>query len=112
MKARIDTKAKTLAIEEEVSMDDLMKFAKFVGGDNWKEWKVQTNVRLGFTSSPVIVNPWITPRPYWYEGAYCGSTIDACGSLLTTSAGAMGTIGATHAQSAAHIHYVDFQTNN
>ena len=67
MKARIDTIAKTVAIEEAVNIDELVKFIKALFPDNWKEWKVETNVKFDFVS-PIIVerypsHPW---GPYWY----------------------------------------------
>ncbi len=110
MKARIDTKAKTIAIEESVSMDDLLKFAKFVGGDDWKAWKVETNVKFEITSSPIVIreygNPW--PTPYWY----CGSTptLVADGGTLIGS-GTCGVSNAGEALNNNNITFVDFQNN-
>lgn len=114
MKARIDTKAKTIAIEESVSMDDLLKFAKFVGGDDWKAWKVETNVKFEVTSSPIVIreyrNPW--RQSYWY-----GSTIN-CGTTPTLVADGGTLIGSgTRATSSAgealnnNITFADFQNN-
>jgi len=76
MKARIDSKAKTIAIEESVPMDELLKFVKFIAPDDWKTWKVETNVKFEFTSTPIVIHDYSRPwtHPYWYNPAY-GSTI-------------------------------------
>lgn len=69
MKARIDTIAKTIAIDEPIALDELVKFVKALFPENWKEWKVDTNVKLEWHSSPIVIDrypsrPW---GPYWYE---------------------------------------------
>lgn len=108
MKARIDTKAKTIAIEESVSMEDLLKFAKFVGGDDWKAWKIETNVKFEIASSPIVIreygNPW--HGPYWY-----GTGNQPINCLVTNADGtsANQTIGAEHTQNS--VTFMDFQNN-
>lgn len=101
MKARIDTKAKTLAIEDPVSMDDLLKFVKFVAGDEWKSWKVETNVKFEITSSPIIIRDYSRPwtQPYWYRDA------------ITSVDGA--TVSVPSGQSInSNVAYLDFQPTN
>lgn len=70
MKARIDTKLKTIAIDEPIALDELLKFVKALFPGEWKEWKVGTNVTIEMKSPPIIVErypsqPW---GPYWYAG--------------------------------------------
>lgn len=90
MKARIDSKAKTIAIEESVPMDELLKFVKFIAPDDWKTWKVETNVKFEFTSTPIVIHDYSRPwtQPYWYGTAY-GTPIP-CGSRTTLAANGVG----------------------
>ena len=79
MIARIDSKDKTIAIEEQVTIDELVKFLKFVDPTGWKEWKVNTNVKFEITSAPIVIREYpspyipIYPPPYpnqpWYSSA-------------------------------------------
>ena len=69
MKARIDTKLKTIAIDEPIALEELVKFMKALFPDEWKEWKVDTNVKVEFGPSPIVIEryptrPW---GPYWYD---------------------------------------------
>lgn len=102
MKARIDTKAKTLAIEEAVSMDDLLKFVKFVAGDDWKAWKVETNVKFEVTSSPIIIRDYSRPwtNPYWY------------GDTITSVGGATMSVPQGQCASMNTVSFLDFQPTN
>lgn len=68
MKVRIDTKLKTIAIDEPIALDELVKFVKALFPDDWKEWKLDTNVKIEVQSTPIWVDrypayPW---GPYWY----------------------------------------------
>ena len=77
MKARIDTNLKTIAIDEPIALDELLKFVKALFPDEWKEWKVDTNVTIEMKSQPIIVEryphqPW---GPYWYGGGAALSDI-------------------------------------
>lgn len=113
MKARIDTKAKTLAIEEAVSMDDLLKFVKFVAGDDWKAWKVETNVKFEVTSSPIIIRDYSRPwtQPYWYGtgGAYSGAP---CGGLTTNADDTTMSVPQGQCASMSTVSFLDFQPTN
>ncbi len=69
MKARIDTIAKTIAIDEPIALDELVNFVKALFPANWKEWKVDTNVKLEWHSSPIVIDrypsrPW---EAYWQD---------------------------------------------
>lgn len=69
MKARIDTAAKTIAIDEAITLDELVKFVKALFPENWKEWKVDPRVTIEIASPTIVVErhpsqPW---GPYWYE---------------------------------------------
>lgn len=85
MIARVDSKDKTIAIEEQVTIDELVKFLKFVDPTGWKQWKVNTNVKFEITSTPIVIRereypynpPWPTypsvPGPFWYGAGICQS---------------------------------------
>lgn len=79
MIARIDSKDKTIAIEEQVTADELIKFLKFIDPTGWKQWKVNTNVKFEITSTPIVIrerdypympsypaNPPYPNQPFWY----------------------------------------------
>lgn len=72
MKVRIDTKAKTIAIEEAVNIDQLLKLVKGLFPDNWKEWKLETNVKFEMPAAPIIIRE-REVRPYWYGGGICAT---------------------------------------
>lgn len=93
MKVRIDTQAKTIAIEEAVTFDELHKLLKSLFPADYKQWKVETNVKFEITSSPIVVHPF---RPYWenpfyYGGGWCGTggttleAVSACGTVTTNA---------------------------
>lgn len=92
MKAKIDTIAKTISIDEPMILDALNKFVKALFPNDWKEWKVDTNVKIEMSSPPIIVDRW-HPRPwndYWYATPHPGyTTTDGpitvlCGSSTVT----------------------------
>ncbi len=77
MKARIDTNLKTIAIDEPIALDELVKFVQALFPDEWQKWKVDTNVTVKWESNPIIVDryprqPW---GPYWYGGGTALSDI-------------------------------------
>lgn len=68
MKAKIDTAAKTIAIEQAMPMGELVKFLQALFPDEWEQWKIETNVKIEWSSPPIIIDrypsqPW---GPYWY----------------------------------------------
>lgn len=87
MKARIDSKAKTIAIEEPVLMDELLKFVKFIAPNDWKTWKVETNVKFEFTSNPIVIHDYSRPwhYPYYYGTTPCGPTLTGESGTLTVN---------------------------
>lgn len=68
MVARIDSKDKTIAIEEQVTIDELVKFLKFVDPTGWKQWKVNTNVKFEITSTPIVIREREYPITYMSTG--------------------------------------------
>lgn len=113
MKARIDTKAKTIAIEETVSMDDLLKFVKFVAGDDWKAWKVETNVKFEVTSLPIIIRDYSRPwtNPYWYGlgETYSGAS---SGGVVSNAEGTTMSVPQGQGTSMNTVSFLDFQPTN
>lgn len=98
MKARIDDKAKTIAIEESISMEELLKFVKFIAPNDWKTWKVETNVKFEFSGNPIVIHdysrPWRSPFYYGsvYDSTLCGgTTVAANGIGLDSTTAAIGT---------------------
>lgn len=84
MKVRIDTKAKTIAIEEAVMFDELHKLLKSLFPADYKQWKVDTNMKFEINSAPIVIRK---VRPYWenrfwYGGGWCGTS----GGTVTTNA--------------------------
>ena len=64
MKIQIDTKAKTLKVESDINLNELMEGIKvlFPRGE-WKEYKLLTNVVINNWCDPIIINP-IQIEPY------------------------------------------------
>jgi len=79
MKIQIDTKEKTLAVEENVNLDEFMKAVrKLFPNNEWKKYELKTQTIVNWTN-PIIYEryPW---RPYpWYEITY-----DSTGSAIET----------------------------
>lgn len=83
MKARIDTNLKTIAIEEAVTLDELNKFVKALFPDDWKAWKVETNVKFEFKTTPIYVERY---RPWW-EVQPVYNTFTTCDADIIVTAG-------------------------
>lgn len=114
MRIRIDTKAKTIAIEETVTFDELHKMLKSLFPEDYKEWKVETNVKFEVASAPIIYreyhpyHPYRPYRPYWenpfyYGSAWCGTT--AGGICETQAAGGSSSVSDNLSSNVAFLDY-------
>ena len=69
MKLQLDTKAKTIKVEEDINLDELFEALRKIFPDGeWKEYKLQTNVEFKW-SDPIVI-PWkpyipYNPYPWW-----------------------------------------------
>ena len=74
MKIQLDTKEKTIRIEEKVNAEELFKtLKKLLPNDEWKGFTLEVNSQIIWTD-PIIINPYIPINPYpWYNPTYiCG----------------------------------------
>jgi len=64
MKIQIDTKVKTLKVEDDINLNELIEGVKllFPHGE-WKEYKLLTNVIINNWHEPIVINP-IKVEPY------------------------------------------------
>lgn len=76
MKVQIDTDAKTIKLENEVSIGKLIEFLERLNIDtDWKEYKLLTNTVIKWNEYPTIIyrdyhypyNPY--GRPYWVNNS-------------------------------------------
>lgn len=79
MKIKIDTTAKTIAIEEAVNIDQLIRLVKGLFPDDWRQWKLETNVKFEMPAAPIIIREReVRPyweNPFWYGSGTCGTSI-------------------------------------
>ena len=88
MKLQLDTKNKTVKVEENVNLEEFLKvMKKMFLGDTWKEFTLETNTIINY--SPWI--PWYYEYPFrtktdnlypWYEYTTGGIDLDT-GRIFT-----------------------------
>lgn len=94
MKIQLDTTAKTIKVEDEVNLGELMETIQKILPDNWKEFKVMPSVITNW-SNPIYIDRWHPSPWYHYQNqypfqVYCGDRgstaglID-CANTLTSS---------------------------
>jgi len=72
MKLQLDTTAKTIKVEENVKLDELVKMLeKILPKEEWKKYTLQTNVIIERWSNPIYIReypyyiyPWVTTSTY------------------------------------------------
>lgn len=64
MKITIDTEAKTFALDQPVSMDELLKLVKAFFPDDWKQWKLDTKVVQNVIQTNTIIRETALTWPY------------------------------------------------
>ena len=76
MRIQLDTKEKTVRLEEKVNLDDLFKtLKKLLPNDEWKGFTLEINSTIVWTN-PIIINPYIPINPYpWYNPTYITSDV-------------------------------------
>jgi hypothetical protein len=87
MKIQLDTDAKTIKIEGNVTIGDFIKKIKLLLPDDWQKYKLETNTVIQQWASPIIIRNWpIRPwtQPWWGVGA--GTTIGGGFNHATNSA--------------------------
>lgn len=55
MKIQIDTKAKTLKIENDITMSELVEFLDKILPGEWKSYKLETNTVIHQWSQPIVL---------------------------------------------------------
>lgn len=71
MRIQLDTKTKSIRLEEQVNLDELFKMLKkLLPNDEWKGFTLEVNSQIIWTN-PIVVNPYIPINPYpWYNPTY------------------------------------------
>jgi hypothetical protein len=65
MKIQLDTKSKTVKLEESVNLGELQELLeKFLPDNQWKEYKLETNTVINNWSNPIIIDRYV-PRPHY-----------------------------------------------
>lgn len=68
MKIQLDTTNKTVKIEDDVKVKDLIKVLKKLLPDDWEDFELQTNVTINNWNAPVYIEKYPSyPRYPWYE---------------------------------------------
>ena len=76
MKIQLDTKSKTVKLEESVNLGELQEMLeKFLPENQWKEYKLETNTVINNWSNPIIIDRY-HPRPYypWWQVTNIGGS--------------------------------------
>ena len=70
MRLQLDTEAKTIKIENNVKISELIAtLKKLMPQGEWKEFELQTNTVINHWSNPVVINDWT--YPYYRQPFYC-----------------------------------------
>ena len=90
MKIQLDTSSKTIKLESDVNLNDFYNMLKkLLPNNEWKKFKLQTNVTINNWSNPIIIEKHQPYYPWWYNNGvtYCNAkkTADIQLSGNTTS---------------------------
>lgn len=89
MKLQLDTQAKTVKVEQSVSLSELVEvLERLLPNGQWKEYQLETNVTIEWNSPTIIYRdrwPYYNPlTPYWYAGSG-GTTTGSLSTCLTAN---------------------------
>lgn len=81
MKLQIDTKAKSIKIENDIKLSVLISnLKKMFPNNEWKDFTLVTNTIIEHWSSPIVIKEYPVyptyPRWPWYGGTYYASSKD------------------------------------
>jgi len=77
MKIQLDTSAKTIKVENDIKIKDLIKTLKKLLPDDWEDFELQTNVTINNWNTPIVVGGgWSRPLFPWYNETICKSESD------------------------------------
>lgn len=66
MKLQLDTKSKTIKLEESVNLGEFQETLERLLPDNqWKEYKLETNTIINNWSNPIIIDRYRQTYPWW-----------------------------------------------
>ena len=78
MKIQLDTTAKTIRVEQVISLGDFVDtLERLLPGGAWKSFKLETNTIINW-GNPIYIDRWMpyTPYPWWQNPViYCGDTV-------------------------------------
>lgn len=78
MKIQIDTIAKTLKVEQDVKLEELVAALDKLLPGEWKNFTLQTNITWQW-ANPIVITPHYH-RPYWAQPWYVGDRNVTCQS--------------------------------
>ena len=64
MKIQLDTEAKTVTIEETVSLNEFINFIKNILPNSWKQYYLKVSV-INNWAYPIVIEKGNWPTPYW-----------------------------------------------
>lgn len=78
MKLQLDTTNKTVKVEENVKVSQLIKTLKALLPKDWENFTIETHTVINNWSYPIIIKePYYEPYRYpWYSGTLCDSSGD------------------------------------
>jgi len=75
MKIQLDTGAKTIKVESDIKLSELItNLKKLLPNNEWKKFTLQTNVTINNWNYPIIWRDY-NYKPYYETPWYCGRTI-------------------------------------
>lgn len=75
MKIQLDTTNKTIKVEEKVNLKELLDAVKKLFPNNeWKEYSLETNTVINWSSNPIIIRDYTYPTYPWINTPYYGTT--------------------------------------
>lgn len=66
MKLQLDTENKTIKLESTVELAKLVEtLESLLPNGKWKEFTLQTNTTITYWQNPIVIEKYVSPRPYW-----------------------------------------------
>lgn len=101
MKIQLDTNAKTIKVEEDVNLSELIsKLKKLLPKGEWKEYTLQSNTTIQWYTYPYIIYNY--NKPFWQQPIV---TYDTNSLNIKSDGGTLVNETITYSNTSGDIHY-------
>lgn len=90
MRIQLDSEKKTIKIEGNVKLSELVKYLESLLPRDcklgyWKDYELETNVSITYWSNPIVIEKYTPYKPWWEYQPYYGTSSDLITNNCTTT---------------------------